>query len=265
MGDKKTILIKRYASRRLYNTETSEYVTLAEITKLIQSGRDVQIVDSKTGEDLTTQMLLRIIAENDSGGEQALPQNFLMDMIRSYQDNAGTMMPEFLSRSYDIFKEQQAEFLKHQKQIMSDMSDTAKDMMGVKPKAPPSMMEMGPEIMKAWQERMGRWLGKGLTGNIAEGMAAGSMEAMIENSMKSFEKFNPLANMDMSNFDLDSMREQQAKYFSKVMEAWMPNSDKSDPEQKAEPAKETPKSGYTEAELDDMRRQLAELQAKLEK
>ena len=59
---KETLLIKRYASRRLYNTETSDYVTLEDIAKFIHEGRDVQILDLKSGDDLTRQYLLQIIA-----------------------------------------------------------------------------------------------------------------------------------------------------------------------------------------------------------
>ena len=69
------LLIKRYASRRLYNTETSDYVTLDDIAAFIRDGREVQIVDLKTGDDLTRQYLLQIIAEHESRGENMLPVN----------------------------------------------------------------------------------------------------------------------------------------------------------------------------------------------
>ncbi len=65
----KPLLIKRYASRRLYNTETSDYVTLEDIAGFIQAGREVQIIDLKSGDDLTRQYLLQIIAERESRGE----------------------------------------------------------------------------------------------------------------------------------------------------------------------------------------------------
>ncbi len=69
----KPLLIKRYASRRLYNTETSDYVTLEDIAGFVRNGRDVQIVDLKSGDDLTRQYLLQIIAEHESRGESVLP------------------------------------------------------------------------------------------------------------------------------------------------------------------------------------------------
>ena len=86
------LLIKRYASRRLYNTETSDYVTLDDIAAVIRSGREVQIVDLKSGDDLTRQYLLQIIAEHESRGENMLPVNVLNDLVRSYTSQATSMV-----------------------------------------------------------------------------------------------------------------------------------------------------------------------------
>ena len=80
----KPLLIKRYASRRLYNTETSDYVTLEDIAIFIREGREVQIVDLKSGDDLTRQYLLQIIAEHESRGESVLGVDILTDLVRSY-------------------------------------------------------------------------------------------------------------------------------------------------------------------------------------
>lgn len=82
--DDQPLLIKRYASRRLYNTETSDYVTLDDIAGFIRDGREVQIIDLKSGDDLTRQYLLQIIAEHESRGENVLPVDVLTDLVRSY-------------------------------------------------------------------------------------------------------------------------------------------------------------------------------------
>jgi polyhydroxyalkanoate synthesis repressor PhaR len=103
----KTLLIKRYASRRLYNTETSDYVTLEDIAGFIRGGRDVQIIDLKTGDDLTRQYLLQIITEHESRGENVLPINVLTDLVRCYADQAQSFVPDFLAQSFDMIKEQQ--------------------------------------------------------------------------------------------------------------------------------------------------------------
>lgn len=109
--DDKPLLIKRYASRRLYNTETSDYVTLDDISGFIRGGRDVQIVDLKSGDDLTRQYLLQIIADHESRGDTVLPTNILTDLVRSYTNNAQTMVPDFLSASFEMIREGQSKMI----------------------------------------------------------------------------------------------------------------------------------------------------------
>jgi polyhydroxyalkanoate synthesis repressor PhaR len=105
------LLIKRYASRRLYNTETSDYVTLEDIAGFIRSGREVQIVDLKSGDDLTRQYLLQIIAEHESRGEALLPVDVLTDLVRSYTTQAAQVMPAFLKASFEAMREGQQQML----------------------------------------------------------------------------------------------------------------------------------------------------------
>jgi polyhydroxyalkanoate synthesis repressor PhaR len=109
----KPLLIKRYASRRLYNTETSDYVTLEDIAGFIRDGREVQIVDLKTGDDLTRQYLLQIIAEHESRGENVLPVNVLNDLVRSYMVPGGGMMPQFLQSSFEMLRESQSKMMEN--------------------------------------------------------------------------------------------------------------------------------------------------------
>lgn len=109
--DKKPLLIKRYASRRLYNTETSDYVTLEDIAGFIREGREVQIVDLKSGDDLTRQYLLQIIAEHESRGETMLPVNVLTDLVRSYTTQAGSVVPQFLAMSFDMLRDSQSKMM----------------------------------------------------------------------------------------------------------------------------------------------------------
>ncbi|CUI01839.1 MULTISPECIES: polyhydroxyalkanoate synthesis repressor PhaR [Leisingera] len=118
----KPLLIKRYASRRLYNTETSDYVTLEDIAGFIRDGREVQIVDLKTGDDLTRQYLLQIIAEHESRGENVLPVNVLNDLVRSYMVPGGGVMPQFLQTSFDMLRESQSKMMEN----MTAMNPMAK-------------------------------------------------------------------------------------------------------------------------------------------
>ena len=111
--NEKPLLIKRYASRRLYNTETSDYVTLEDIAGFIREGREVQIVDLKSGDDLTRQYLLQIIAEHESRGENILPVNVLNDLVRSYMQPGGGMMPQFLQTSFDMLRDSQSQMVEN--------------------------------------------------------------------------------------------------------------------------------------------------------
>lgn len=107
----KPLLIKRYASRRLYNTETSDYVTLEDISGFIRDGREVQIIDLKSGDDLTRQYLLQIVAEHESRGENVLPLGVLTDLVRSYTTQAQSIVPQFLTASFDMLREGQNKML----------------------------------------------------------------------------------------------------------------------------------------------------------
>ena len=110
---KKALLIKRYASRRLYNTETSDYVTLEDIARFIHDGRDVQILDLKSGDDLTRQYLLQIIAEHESRGESVLPVDVLTDLVRSYTTQATSVVPQFLEMSFEMLREGQEKIIEN--------------------------------------------------------------------------------------------------------------------------------------------------------
>ena len=123
MADKQApLLIKRYASRRLYNTETSDYVTLEDIAGFIREGREVQIVDLKSGDDLTRQYLLQIIAEHESKGENVLPVDVLTDLVRSYMGGGASVVPQFLQASFEMLRDGQSRMMEN----MSAMNPMAK-------------------------------------------------------------------------------------------------------------------------------------------
>lgn len=110
---KEPLLIKRYASRRLYNTETSDYVTLDDISGFISGGREVQIVDLKSGDDLTRQYLLQIIADHESRGENVLPVDVLTDLVRTYTSQAQSVVPQFLAASFEMLREGQEKMMEN--------------------------------------------------------------------------------------------------------------------------------------------------------
>ena len=122
-NDKDTLLIKRYASRRLYNTETSDYVTLDDIAGFIRDGREVQIIDLKTGDDLTRQFLLQIIAEHESRGESVLPVDVLTDLVRSYTTQAQSVVPQFLAASFEMLRDGQSKMLENLDHLPNPMKN----------------------------------------------------------------------------------------------------------------------------------------------
>lgn len=124
--DAKPLLIKRYASRRLYNTESSDYVTLEDIAGFIRAGREVQIVDLKTGDDLTRQYLLQIIAEHESRGESVLPIEVLTDLVRSYTAQAQSVVPQFLAMSFDMLRQGPGKFAEQITSINPMMAQMSK-------------------------------------------------------------------------------------------------------------------------------------------
>ena len=111
-GSDDVIIIKKYANRRLYDTSTSSYVTLDHLSDLVREGRDFEVRDAKTGEDLTRQVLTQIIFEQETKGEGALPLNFLRQLIGFYGGGAQTYLPAFLEMSMNSFSEAQSEWRK---------------------------------------------------------------------------------------------------------------------------------------------------------
>ena len=111
-GSAGPIIIKKYANRRLYDTSTSCYVTLDHLSDLVREGRDFEVRDAKTGEDLTRQVLTQIIFEHETKGEGALPLNFLRQLIGFYGGGAQTFLPAFLDMSMNSFADAQKEWRK---------------------------------------------------------------------------------------------------------------------------------------------------------
>ncbi len=112
MADKKsaagdTVVIKKYANRRLYNTATSAYVTLEDLARMVREGAEFVVFDAKTNEDLTRQILTQIIFEEESRGEALLPVQFLRQLIGFYGGQMQGVLPSYLEMSLDNFARQQ--------------------------------------------------------------------------------------------------------------------------------------------------------------
>jgi polyhydroxyalkanoate synthesis repressor PhaR len=182
------LLIKRYASRRLYNTETSDYVTLDAIAGFIREGREVKIVDLKSGDDLTRQYLLQIIAEHESRGENVLPIAVLTDLVRSYATQTQSVVPDFLAMSFEMLKQGQSKMVENM---------TAMNPMAAMP---------GFEAMRAQQEAFFKAMTGGM-GNAWSGPSRDDSEEVAEAA--------PDADKDSSD-ELTEIRQQLAALQSKL-------------------------------------------------
>ncbi len=104
------VIIKKYANRRLYNTETSSYITLEHLAAMTREGRDFKVVDAKTDEDITHNVLTQIIMEEESRGQTMLPVPFLRQLIAMYGDSMQAMVPGYLEASMDSFRRNHEQF-----------------------------------------------------------------------------------------------------------------------------------------------------------
>lgn len=111
-GAGETVIIKKYANRRLYDTSTSSYVTLDHLSDLVRREVDFEVVDAKSGEDLTRQVLTQIIFEKENKGEGALPVNFLRKLIGFYGAGSQSLLPAWLEMSMNSFSESQERWTK---------------------------------------------------------------------------------------------------------------------------------------------------------
>jgi polyhydroxyalkanoate synthesis repressor PhaR len=108
--DTEATTIKKYANRRLYNTGTSTYVTLDDLAEMVKKGEDFQVVDAKTGDDITRSVLTQIIVEQENKGPNLLPVTFLRQLIRFYGDSLQNLVPTYLAFSIDALTREQEKF-----------------------------------------------------------------------------------------------------------------------------------------------------------
>lgn len=133
-------VIKKYPNRRLYDTEKSAYITLAEVHDLIRRNEDFKVVDSETAEDITRNILVQIIIEQESGDHPIFTTDMLTKFIRFYDDAAQNLFGEFLERNLQIFTEQQRKF---QKQVVEGLTHSP---------LPKMMQEMTERNLAMWQD-----------------------------------------------------------------------------------------------------------------
>ena len=112
------VVVKKYANRRLYNTESSSYVTLEDLAGMVRQGRDFVVYDAKSGEDITRSVLTQIIVEEESKGQHLLPTPFLRQLIGFYGDNLQGLVPRYLEFAMASFARQQEQMRRAMEQTM---------------------------------------------------------------------------------------------------------------------------------------------------
>ncbi len=151
-------IIKKYPNRRLYDTETSTYITLAEVKDLVLQYRAFQVQDAKSGEDLTRAILLQIILEEESGGVPMFSTDMLANIIRYYGHSMQGLMGSYLERSINAFHEAQKRFQAQAQVMVPKMpADTFANMMSGGPQIPQAMggyLEKGAKAVIDMQEEL---------------------------------------------------------------------------------------------------------------
>ena len=148
-SEKQPVVIKKYANRRLYNTETSTYVTLDDLAGMVRGNRDFVVFDAKTGEDLTHSVLTQIILEQEGRGQNLLPVNVLRQLIRFYGDSMGWLVPTYLNMSMETLSREQERFRKQ----MTDSWGSAAGAAGPFASVPFGAAPFGAAALEAMQEQ----------------------------------------------------------------------------------------------------------------
>jgi polyhydroxyalkanoate synthesis repressor PhaR len=124
------VVVKKYANRRLYNTETSSYITLENLAEMVRVGRDFVVYDAKSSEDITRSVLTQIIVEEESKGTSMLPTNFLRQLIGFYGDSLQGVVPRYLESAMSNFARQQQQMRQVMQQTFSPFLPMGVEEMG---------------------------------------------------------------------------------------------------------------------------------------
>ena len=108
-GESDVVIIKKYANRRLYDTESSAYITLERLAQMVRQKREFKVVDAKSGEDITRSVLTQIIMDEESRGSEMLPVNFLRQLIGMYGDQMQSVVPQYLEASLEQLQRNQVQ------------------------------------------------------------------------------------------------------------------------------------------------------------
>jgi polyhydroxyalkanoate synthesis repressor PhaR len=131
------VVVKKYANRRLYNTETSSYITLDNLAEMVRAGRDFVVYDARSGDDITRGVLTQIIVEEENKGRALLPTTFLRQLIGFYGDSLGSVVPRYLEQTMSTIARQQEQMREAMKTTMGTLMP-----LGMPAVLPPGLEEM---------------------------------------------------------------------------------------------------------------------------
>lgn len=167
-GEASPVVVKKYANRRLYNTESSSYITLDTLAEMVREGRDFVVYDAKTGDDITRSVLTQIIVEEENkGGRAMLPTGFLRQLIGFYGDSVQNLVPRYLEQALSNFARQQEQMRQAVQQTMGSFF-------------PFGMEEVGRQNLAMMERAMSLFSPFGRAGEGAEGRPASAGTAPEE-------------------------------------------------------------------------------------
>jgi polyhydroxyalkanoate synthesis repressor PhaR len=202
---KALIIIKKYANRRLYNTDSSTYVTLDDLAEMVKKGDEFAVQDAKSEEDITRQILAQIIFEQENKeGQSLLPANFLKQIIKYYGDQMEHIVPSYLTMSMESFAKEQEKWRETISKAFTPPAPqpiNPMNMMGINPMNINPLNMLNPTIPNPFEEQ-------------------------IKSNMALFEKslaiFNPTTNpfaaneTKPANSEIDELKKQMAAMAEKI-------------------------------------------------
>lgn len=139
------ITIKKYPNRRLYDTESSAYITVSDVRDMVLKGKEFEVVTANTKEDITRSILLQIIMDQESDGEHLFTSDMLSKFIRFYQDDTRDLFSSYMDKTLSVFLEQQKVL---QKKFMDAIASNPID----------SMKDLTTQNMELWKEMQKNFL-----------------------------------------------------------------------------------------------------------
>jgi len=175
------VMIKKYANRRLYNTETSSYVTLDDLSRMVKAGREFLVHDAKSGEDITRGVLTQIIVEEEQKGQNLLPISFLRQLIGLYGGSMQWLVPRYLEHAMTSFAHNQEQMRKSLQEAFG----------GLFPFGP--MEEMGKQNLALFEKTMKMFSPFPVPGETPRGGAEAAEQSRSEATIKELtERVNAL-------------------------------------------------------------------------